>query len=128
MTSIARSLGLAALANIGSFGLTAWLLDGFDVRLGGFLVAVVVFTVLAVAIRRAAATLSPRHARPSAIVGGLLVTTVALVLTDALVPHRGFDLDGGFAWTVVVLVVWAAGVAYGEVDTQAPADVPPVEA
>ena len=128
MLTAGRSVLLAALANIGSFGLTAWLLDGFGVRRGGFVVAVVLFTVLAVAIRRAAASLSPRIARPSAILGGLVVTGLALVLTDVVVPHRGFDLDGPLAWTTVILVVWAAGVAYGEVDTQAPADVPPVDA
>lgn len=128
MQSILQSLAFAALANVGSFGLTAWLLDGFTVRLGGFLVAVAVFTVLAVALRRATATLAPHLARPSAVLGGLVVTAVALVLTDALVPGDGFDLHGASAWVVTVLVVWAAGVAYGEVDAQAPADVPPVDA
>jgi hypothetical protein len=128
MSSLARSLAIAALANVGSFGLAAWLLDGFDVRLGGFLGAVAVFTVLAVALRRATASLAPRLARPSAILGGLVVTTAALVLTDAVVPHRGFDIDGTGTWVVLVLLVWAAGVAYGEVDSQAPADVPPVDA
>ena len=57
-----------------------------------------------------------------------MVTAAALVLTDAVVPRRGFDLEGPWTWAIVILVVWAAGVAYGEVDTQAPADVPPVEA
>ena len=38
----------------------------------------------------------------------------------------GFDLEGPVAWVVVVTVVWAAGVAFGELDTEAPADVPPV--
>jgi uncharacterized membrane protein YidH (DUF202 family) len=128
MQSILRSLAFAALANIGSFGLTAWLLPGFSIHLGGFLVAVVVFTLLAVALRRVTATLAPRLARPSAVLGGLVVTAVALVLTDALVPGEGFDLRGPVAWVTTVLVVWAAGVAYGEVDTQAPADVPPVDA
>lgn len=128
MQSIGRSLAIAALANIGSFGLTAWLLDGFDIRLGGFVAAVVLFTALAVGLRRATTTMAPRLARPSAVIGGLVVTAAALVLTDAVVPRRGFDLEGPWTWAIVILVVWAAGVAYGEVDTQAPADVPPVEA
>lgn len=126
MLSILRSLGFAALANVASLGLAAALLDGFSVRLGGLLVAVLVFTVLAVALRRATATLAPRLARPSAVLGGLVLTAVALVLTDALVPGDGFELHGPVAWVVTVLLVWAAGVAYGEVDTQAPAEVPPV--
>lgn len=125
MSSLARSVLVAALANAASLGLASWLLDGFDVRLGGFVVAVALFTVLAVALRRATASLAPR---PSAVVGGLVATAAALAGTDALVPHGGFDLEGPWTWVAVILIVWAAGVAYGEVDTQAPADVPPVEA
>lgn len=128
MQSILRSLAFAALANVASLGLAAWMLDGFSIRLGGFVVAVAVFTVLTVALRRATGTLAPHLARPSAVLGGLVVTAVALVLTDALVPGEGFSLHGAVAWVTTVLVVWAAGVAYGEVDSQAPSDVPPVEA
>lgn len=128
MSSLARSVLVAALANAASLCLASWLLGGFDVRLGGFVVAVALFTVLAVALRRATASLAPRAVRPSAVVGGLVVTAAALAGTDALVPHGGFDLEGPWTWVAVILIVWAAGVAYGEVDTQAPADVPPVEA
>lgn len=128
MRSLVRSVAAAALANTASLALAAWLLDGFDIRPGGFVVAVVVFTVLAVALRRVTARLAPRLARPSGVVGGLVITGVTLAVTDAVVPPRGFALDGPWAWVVVILLVWAAGVAYGEVDTQAPADVPPVEA
>ena len=126
--SLLRSFALAALANAASFAAAALLLPGFDIRLGGFVAAVALFTVLAVALRRVSATLDARLARPSAVLGGLAVTAAALVLTDAVVPRRGFDLEGPWTWAIVILVVWAAGVAYGEVDAQAPADVPPVEA
>lgn len=128
MRPLARSVAAAALANAASLALAAWLLDGFDIRPGGFVVAVVVFTVLAVALRRVTAQLAPRLARPSGVVGGLVITAATLAVTDAVVPRRGFALEGAWAWVVVILLVWAAGVAYGEVDTQAPADVPPVEA
>ena len=126
MLSLARSFVLSALANTASLGLAAWLFEGFEVELGWFVAAVALFTVLAVGLRRATATLAPGLARRSAVVGGLVLTAVALALTDAVVPGGGFDIDGVGTWLVVTLVVWAAGVAYGEVDTQAPADTPPV--
>ncbi|MCR4512497.1 phage holin family protein [Aeromicrobium sp. 50.2.37] len=126
--SLLRSFALAALANAASFAAAALLLPYFDIRLGGFVAAVALFTALAVALRRVSATLDDRLARPSAVLGGLAVTAAALVLTDAVVPRRGFEIEGPWTWAIVILVVWAAGVAYGEVDTQAPADVPPVEA
>lgn len=127
MRPLARSVLTAALANAASFGLAAWLLRGFDVRLGWFLAAVALFTVLAVALRRATGTLAPWLARSSAVLGGLVLTAAALALTDAVVPERGFEIEGVGTWLAVTLLVWAAGVAYGEVDAQAPADVPPVE-
>lgn len=126
MRSLSVSVLTAALANAAALGLAAWLLDGFDIRRWWFVFAVVLFTVLTVALRRAAARFVPTFARTSAIIGGLVVTTIALVITDVVVPERGFDIEGTWSWILVVLMVWAAGVAYGEVDAQAPADVPPV--
>ena len=114
------------LANAAAFAVAAALLDGFDVHPGGFVVAVLLFTVLAVALRRTTRSLAPGLARQSAVLGGLALTAVALVLTDVVAPADGFELEGPVAWVVVVLLVWAAGVAFGELDAEAPADVPPV--
>ena len=127
MRPLPTSLLVAALANTGSLGLAAWLLDGFDVRRWWFVLAVVLFTVLAVALRRTVANVVPRFVRGSAIVAGLVLTVAALGITDAAVPARGFSLEGFWTWVAVTVMVWAAGVAYGEVDQEAPADAPAVE-
>ncbi|MET0468948.1 MAG: hypothetical protein ABWZ87_09410, partial [Aeromicrobium sp.] len=49
---------------------------------------------------------------------------IALVLTDVIVPSPGFDIDGWASWGVATLIVWATGVAFGEVDHHAPASTP----
>ena len=67
-----------------------------------------------------------RFVRGYTIVGGLVLTFVALWVTDLAVPRRGFAIDGNWTWIGVTAIVWAAGVAYGEVDKKAPADAPAV--
>ena len=67
-----------------------------------------------------------RFVRGYTILGGLVLTFVALWVTDLAVPRRGFAIDGTWTWIAVTAIVWAAGVAYGEVDKKAPADAPAV--
>ncbi|MTB88785.1 phage holin family protein [Aeromicrobium senzhongii] len=115
----------ATLANALSLGLAAWILQGFTLAPAWWVVAVVLFTVLSVVLRTAALRVSDsRWLRVSTITGGLALTAIALALTDVIVPDSGFDIDGWGTWVVVTLVVWAAGVAFGEVDHHAPASTP----
>lgn len=115
----------AALANALSLGVAAWLLDGFTLTLGWWVAAVVLFTVLSVVLRTLALrVLGSRWVRVYTIAGGLALTAIALVLTDVIVPSPGFDIDGWASWGVATLIVWATGVAFGEVDHHAPASTP----
>ena len=125
MRSLSISILTAALANAAALALAAFLLDGFNIEFGWFVAAVILFTVLTVALRRVTGRFAPMLARTSAIAGGLVLTAVALVITDLVVPHSGFSIDGAWAWGISIVLVWAAGVAYGEVDGQAPPNVPP---
>jgi len=118
------SLALSAVAYGVALTLAAWLFDGFHVELVWLIVAVVVFMGLTVALRRIVVNTVDRFVRGYTIAGGLVLTFVALVLTDLLVPRAGFDIDGGWTWAGVTAIVWAAGVAFGEADTTAPAGTP----
>lgn len=119
------SLAVSAVAYGTAFTLAAWVFDGFRVEPLWLVAAIAIFMALTVALRRVLTTLN-RSARGYTIVGGLLLTFVALWLTDLLVPRVGFDIDGAWAWVGVTGLVWAAGVAYGEADTKAPAGTPGV--
>src|SRR5690606_25947631 len=113
------------LANALSLGVAAWLLEGFTLTVLWWVVAVVLFTVLSVALRTVAWKLtSARWLRVSTITGGLALTAIALLLTDVIVPDSGFAIVGWGTWVVVTLLVWAAGVAFGEVDNHAPESTP----
>ena len=126
MRSLPLSLALSALAYGIALGLAAWLFDSFQVELGWLLAAVVIYMALSVALRRIVLSTVDRFVRGYTIVGGLVLTFVALWLTDLLVPRNGFDLEGGWTWVGVTALVWAAGVAYGEADSTAPAGTPGV--
>jgi hypothetical protein len=125
MRSLPRSLLVSAFVYGTAFTLAAWLFDGFRVEPLWLIASVVIFMALTVALRRVLISLN-RRARGYTIIGGLLLTFAALWLTDQLVPRVGFDIDGVGAWVGVTGLVWAAGVAYGQADTKAPAGTPGV--
>ncbi|TXL57315.1 phage holin family protein [Aeromicrobium terrae] len=127
MTQLLKSVGISAAASAGALALAAWIFDDFDVRFGWFVVAVVLFTALSVTLREIVTSTVDRFVRGYTILGGLVLTFVALWVTDLAVPKSGFDIEGTWTWIGVTALVWAAGVAYGEVDTRAPADAPPVK-
>jgi hypothetical protein len=118
---------ISCAASTVALALAAWLFDGFDVRFWWFVVAVVLFTALSVTLREVVTSTVDRFVRGYTILGGLVLTFVALWVTDLAVPKSGFDIEGTWTWVGVTALVWAAGVAYGEVDTRAPADAPPVK-
>ena len=126
MRPLLTSLAISAAANAFSLAAAAWLFDGFDIRFWWFVLAVVLFTALTVTLREVVLGTVDRFVRGYTIVGGLVLTFVALWVTDLAVPRRGFAIDGNWTWIGVTAIVWAAGVAYGEVDKKAPSDAPPV--
>lgn len=122
--SLALSLALSAVAYGAALTLAAWLFDGFRVEVGWLIAAVLVFMALTVSLRRIVVSTVYRFVRGYTIIGGLVLTFVALTVTDWLVPGAGFDIDGGWTWAGVTWIVWTAGVAFGEADTTAPAGTP----
>jgi len=118
--AVSQSIAIAAAANTASLAFAAWIFSGFDITIGWFVVAVVLFTALTVLLRGIVVSTVDRFARGYTILGGLVLTLLGLELTDLVVPADGFAIDGWGTWIGVTLIVWAAGVAYGEVDTQAP--------
>lgn len=126
MRSLPLSLALSAIVYGVALTLAAALFDGFRVEPWWLVASVVIFMALTVALRRLVLNTVDRFVRGYTIAGGLVLTFVALWLTDLLVPRGGFDIEGGWTWAGVTAIVWAAGVAYGEADSTAPAGTPGV--
>lgn len=120
MTPLLRSVAISAAANAVSLAFAAFLFDSFNIRFGWFVVAVGLFTVLTVVLRGIVVGTVNRFVRGYTILGGLVLTLLGLLVTDAAVPASGFSIEGTWTWVGVVLMVWAAGVAFGEVDSTRP--------
>lgn len=126
VTSFLRSAALAAAANIVSIAFAAGVLPGFTIKIGWFAFAIVFFTILTLVLRGIVMSLVSRFTRAYTIVGGLVLTSFGLFITDRATPDGGFTIEGWATGLGVTVIVWAAGVAYGEVDQHAPPEVPPV--
>ena len=120
MTALLKSVAISAAANAASLALAAWIFDRFNIQFGWFVVAVILFTALTVVLRGVVINTVNRFARGYTIAGGLVLTWLGLLLTDLVVPASGFAIEGVGTWIAVTLIVWAAGIAYGEVDTAPP--------
>jgi Mycobacterial 4 TMS phage holin, superfamily IV len=86
---------------------TAWLVDGFEVTVGGFLYAVVLFAMIQSILSPFLAKTTARNA--SALLGGvgLLSTFVALWLTTLI--GDSLTIDGGVStWLAATAIVWLA--------------------
>lgn len=128
MNPIVKSIAIAALANAASLAFAILVFSGFTASWWWYLVAVLVFTALNVSLKEIVSLATPSLIRVSTIAGGLVLTFAALALTNVIVPDAHFHIEGWGTWVGVTFIVWAAGVAYGEVDTKAPADVPGAQA
>ena len=83
MTALLKSVAISLAANAASLAVAAWIFDRFNVEFGWYVVAVVLVTLLIVALREVVTATVNRFARGYTIVGGLVLTWLALFLTDA---------------------------------------------
>ena len=108
MIRLLLALAIQLLANALGLLAAAWLLDGVEVTVTGFVVAVVVFTVV-YAIAQPFFT-QMALSRVPALRGGvaLVATLVGLVVTASLTD--GLTVSGPQTWFLATLVVWVVAL------------------
>jgi len=121
MNPLLKSIALAAFVNACMLAIAAFLFGNFDIQPAGFAIAIVLFTFFTVALKEIVLGLVKGFVRAYTVVGGLILTWIALMLTDLVVPMDGFHIEGFWTWLGVTVLVWAGAIAYGEVDKNAPA-------
>ena len=96
---IANAVGLLVAASI---------LDGMELDAGGFIVAVVVFTVVFALMQPFLASQMQR--RGSAALGGvsLIASLIALIVTDLV--SDGLSIEGAGSWLGATVIVWVASL------------------
>ena len=104
---IVRTL-VALVANAVGLIVAAAVLDGMHMNVSGFLLAVVIFTVV-FALMQPFLAAQFRRSRSAALGGvALIATFIALVVTDIL--SDGFTINGVGTWIAATVIVWVASL------------------
>ncbi|MDF2752013.1 MAG: hypothetical protein K0S82_396 [Gaiellaceae bacterium] len=99
---------VALAANAVGLIVAAAVLDDMELDVSGFVVAVVIFTIV-FALLQPFLVVQLRGAGSAALGGvALLATLASLIITDLL--SDGFTIDGGVTWLLAAVIVWAAAV------------------
>jgi putative membrane protein len=102
---------VALLANAVGLIVAAALLDDMHLDVTGFVVAVVIFT-LVFAVLTPFLAVQLRRAGPAAVGGvSLIATLVSLIITDLI--SDGFTIDGAVTWLLAAVIVWIASLLAG---------------
>lgn len=98
-----RALIFLVTAAVGLL-VAAWLLPGFHLQWGGFIVAVIVFAIAQGVLAPFIFNLARKYA--SAVLGGIgIVSTLVALIIAALFPG-GIRVDGFVTWVLAALIVW----------------------
>jgi putative membrane protein len=99
---------VALAANAVGLIVAAAVLDDMELDVSGFIVAVVIFTIV-FALLQPFLVVQLRGAGSAALGGvALLATLASLIITDLL--SDGFTIDGAVTWLLAAVIVWAAAV------------------
>ncbi len=97
---IAINLVTAALGLL----LAGWIIPGVTLHIGGFLVAIVIFTVAQAILSPFIFNVARQYASP--ILGGIGLVSTLIALFLATLFSAGLQIDGVTAWVLAPLVVW----------------------
>jgi putative membrane protein len=101
--------GIALAANAVGLLVAAAVLDGFRVDASGFILAVVIFTVVFALLQPFLVVQIRRWGSGAALGGVALIATLAsLIVTDLI--SDGFSIDGVWDWIAGTVIVWIASL------------------
>lgn len=108
MVRLLVRLLVAVAANAVGLLVAAAVLDGMELDAGGFVLALVIFTVVFALMTPFLA--SQLRRRNSAAIGGvaLIATFVALLVTDLL--SDGLSIEGVGTWIAATVIVWVTSL------------------
>jgi uncharacterized membrane protein YvlD (DUF360 family) len=103
-------VGLSVAANAVALLVVAALLDDFEIDAAGFVVALIIFSLLSLVLRPILFWAVAKWARPVLGIVGLVATFVILLLTDLL--SDGIQIEGAVTWILATVIVWLGGLLY----------------
>ena len=108
MIRLALRTLIAVAANAIGLIVAAFLLDGMDIDVTSFIVAVVIFTIVFAVLTPFLAVQLRRLGNGAIGATALIATLVSLIVTDLL--SDGFTISGVVAWGVAPVIVWLAAL------------------
>ena len=108
-TLIKIALTIAGNA-IGLF-VASLLLDGFHLKVDGFLIALIIFTVAELLIEPLIEKLFTQHAEKLRMLTALVTTFLALLVTDLI--SDGLNIEGAGTWILATVIVWLGTLLAG---------------
>lgn len=102
--------GVMLLANAVGLIVASLVLSGVRLSFSGFIVAVVIFTIVMALMTPFLASAMRRGGTPAAALGGvaLIATLVSLIITDLV--SDGLSISGIGTWLAAAVIVWAASL------------------
>lgn len=101
-------MAVAVVANAVGLLVAAALLDGVHLDGGAFVLAVVIFTVVAAVLQPFLVVQMRRRMLVALVVAPLLATLVSLIVTDLV--SDGLTIDGAGTWIAATVIVWLAAL------------------
>jgi uncharacterized membrane protein YvlD (DUF360 family) len=104
---VVRTL-IAVAANAVGLLIAASVLDGMDIDVTSFIVAVVIFTIVVAVLTPFLAVQLRRLGNGAIGATALIATLVSLIITDLL--SDGFTISGVGTWIAAAIIVWLAAL------------------
>jgi putative membrane protein len=104
-------VGLALAGNALGLWIAALLLDGMDISGAAFVIAVLLFTVLAALLEPALSLAAEKTVEVLQGATTLIATALALLLTAWI--SDGLSIDGIGTWILATVIVWLATATIG---------------
>lgn len=104
---VVRTL-IAVAANAVGLIVAASVLDGMDIDVASFIVAVVIFTIVFAVLTPFLAVQLRRLGNGAIGATALIATLVSLIITDLL--SDGFTISGVGTWVAAAVIVWLAAL------------------
>ena len=106
-------IALTIAGNVIGLFVASLLLDGVHLEVGGFLIALIIFTVAEVLIEPLIEKLFTQHAEKLRMLATLVTTFLALLVTDLI--SDGLDIEGAGTWILATVIVWLGTLLAGVV-------------
>ncbi|GEE03522.1 hypothetical protein nbrc107696_39680 [Gordonia spumicola] len=104
MVRFLLNAGVSLVSSAIALLVAQWLIDGFDLRLSGFFIAVAIFTVLQAVLGPFVFNMARKYA--SAVLGGIGLVSTLLSLIITSIVGSSLSISGVAAWISSTVVIW----------------------